>query len=198
MNELSCLLEGILFASGEPVHEEKLMQVLGISRQDLRGLAQNLSQEYDEQKRGFQLIRLEDSYQMVSRAEYGDTIRRALETRRPPSLSAAALEVLSIVAYRQPVTRAYIEQLRGVDSSNTVLNLLDKGLIEGCGRLDVPGRPMIYRTTPAFLRAFSIESLEELPELPELKELEHKREEEQQEEQRRQLLQAQQQKETSE
>lgn len=183
MNELSCLLEGILFASGEPVYEEKLMQVLGVDADMLHRLASNLSDSYDAEKRGFQLIHLQDSYQMVSRAEYADTIRRALEVRRPPSLSAAALEVLSIVAYRQPVTRAYIEQLRGVDSSNTVLTLLDKGLIEGCGRLDVPGRPMIYRTTKAFLRAFSISSLDELPELPELKELEQKREEERAEEQ---------------
>lgn len=179
MNELSCLLEGILFASGEPVYEAKLMQVLGVDADMLHRLAQNLSDSYDAEKRGFQLIHLQDSYQMVSRPEYADTIRRALEVRRAPSLSAAALEVLSIVAYRQPVTRAYVEQLRGVDSSNTILNLLDKGLIEGCGRLDVPGRPMIYRTTQAFLRAFSIESLDELPELPELKELEEKREEEQ-------------------
>ena len=176
MNELSCLLEGILFASGEPVYAQKLMQVLGVDAATLHELAQQLADSYDAEKRGFQLIRLQDSYQMVSRAEYADTIRRALEVRRTPSLSAAALEVLSIVAYRKPVTRAYIEQLRGVDSSNTVLTLLDKGLIEGCGRLDVPGRPMIYRTTPAFLRAFSISSLDELPELPELKELEEKRE----------------------
>ncbi len=176
MNELSRLLEGILFASGEPVYEEKLMQVLGIDADVLHRTAQALSDSYDAEKRGFQLIRLQDSYQMVSRAEYADTIRRALEVRRAPTLSAAALEVLSIVAYRQPVTRAYIEQLRGVDSSNTILTLLDKGLLEGCGRLDVPGRPMIYRTTAAFLRAFSISSLEELPELPELSELERKRE----------------------
>lgn len=176
MNELSCLLEGILFASGEPVHAGKLMQVLGIDADELHRLAGELAASYDAQQRGFQLIQLEDSYQMVSRPQYADVIRRALETRRAPSLSAAALEVLSIVAYRQPVTRAYIEQLRGVDSSNTVLTLLDKGLIEGCGRLDVPGRPMIYRTTPAFLRAFCISSLEELPALPELEDLERKRE----------------------
>lgn len=182
MNELSCLLEGILFASGEPVYEAKLMQVLGITADQLHRLAENLADSYDAEKRGFQLIRLQDSYQMVSRPDYADTIRRALETRRAPGLSAAALEVLSIVAYRQPVTRAYIEQLRGVDSSNTVLTLLDKGLIEGCGRLDVPGRPMIYRTTQAFLRAFSISALEELPDLPELNDLERKREAEQAEE----------------
>lgn len=178
MSDLSCILEGILFASGEPVHESKLVQVLGVPPEEIRRMADGLAQSYDRERRGFCLVRLEDSYQMISRPEYADTIRRALETRRAPSLSAAALEVLSIIAYRQPVTRAYVEQLRGVDSSNTVLTLLDKGLIEGCGRLDVPGRPMIYRTTPAFLRTFSIASLEELPELPELEELERKRAEE--------------------
>lgn len=178
MNELSCLLEGILFASGEPVYEEKLMQVLGITADVLHYLADALSDSYDAEKRGFKLIHLQDSYQMVSRPEYADTIRRALEVRRAPGLSAAALEVLSIVAYRQPVTRAYIEQMRGVDSSNTVLTLLDKGLIESCGRLDVPGKPVIYRTTPAFLRVFSISSLDELPELPELAQLEQQRAEE--------------------
>ena len=176
MMEQLCELEGILFASGEPVHEEKLMQVLGVEQQQLERMITALSDEYDAGQRGMMIVRLDRRYQMVSRPRYAESIRRVLEVRRPPTLSAAALEVLSIIAYRQPVTRAYIEQLRGVDSSNTVLNLLDKGLLEGCGRLDVPGRPMIYRTTPAFLRAFSISSLDELPELPKLKELEEKRE----------------------
>lgn len=152
----------------------------GIDAEQLHQLAQELADSYDAEKRGFQIIRLQDSYQMVSRAEYADTIRRALEVRRTPSLSAAALEVLSIVAYRQPVTRAYIEQLRGVDSSNTVLNLLDKGLLEGCGRLDVRADDDLPHDT-AFLRAFSISSLDELPDLPELRELEEKRESEQEE-----------------
>lgn len=172
MNEQLCELEGILFASGEPVHEEKLMQVLGVTEEVLHRMIEVLSDEYDAGERGMMIVQLDKRYQMVSRPRYAETIRRALETRRPPTLSAAALEVLSIIAYRQPVTRAYIEQLRGVDSSNTVLTLLDKGLVEGCGRLDVPGRPMLYQTTPAFLRTFSITSLEELPELPELEALE--------------------------
>ncbi len=174
MNERLCELESVLFASGEPVHEEKLMQVLGVDENVLRRMIAVLSDEYDAGQRGMMIVRLDQRYQMVSRPCYAETIRRALETRRSPSLSAAALEVLSIVAYRQPVTRAYIEQLRGVDSSNTVLTLLDKGLIEGCGRLDVPGRPMLYQTTTAFLRTFSITSLDELPELPELEALERR------------------------
>jgi segregation and condensation protein B len=167
-------LEAILFASGEPVHEEKLMQVLGVEEEQLHRMITVLSDEYDAEQRGMMVVRLGKRYQMVSRPKYAESIRRVLEVRRPPTLSAAALEVLSIVAYRQPVTRAYIEQLRGVDSSNTVLTLLDKGLIEACGRLDVPGRPMIYQTTTDFLRTFSISSLEELPELPELEELERR------------------------
>ena len=183
MNERLYELEGILFASGEPVHEEKLMQVLGVTQEQLHRMIQVLSDEYDAQKRGMMIVQLDCRYQMVSRPCYAETIRRALETRRPPTLSSAALEVLSIIAYRQPVTRAYIEQLRGVDSSNTVLTLLDKGLIEGCGRLDVPGRPVIYQTTPAFLRTFSISSLDELPELPELEELERRQQEREQGEQ---------------
>ncbi len=174
MNEQLCELEGILFASGEPVHEDKLMQVLGVTQDVLHRMITVLSDEYDAGQRGMMLVQLDKRYQMVSRPRYAETIRRALETRRPPMLSAAALEVLSIIAYRQPVTRAYIEQLRGVDSSNTVLTLLDKGLVEDCGRLDVPGRPMLYRTTPAFLRTFSITSLDELPELPELEALERR------------------------
>ena len=174
MMEQLCELEGILFASGEPVHEEKLMQVLGVEQEQLERMITALSDEYDAGQRGMMIVRLDRRYQMVSRPRYAESIRRVLEVRRPPTLSAAALEVLSIIAYRQPVTRAYIEQLRGVDSSNTVLTLLDKGLIEACGRLDVPGRPMIYQTTPAFLRTFSISSLDELPELPELEELERR------------------------
>lgn len=175
MNERLCELEGVLFASGEPVHEDKLMQVLGIEDPtQLQNMIEALKNEYDGRNRGMMIIQMDHRCQMVSRPCYAETIHRALETRRPPQLTAAALEVLSIVAYRQPVTRAYIEQLRGVDSSNTVLSLLDKGLIEGCGRLELPGRPMIYQTTPAFLRTFSISSLDELPELPELDELERR------------------------
>lgn len=172
MTELECILEGILFSAGEPVACSKLMQVLEISAEQLNQAAKQLSQRYDEEHRGMMIVRLDDRYQMCSRPQYADYIRAALETRRPPMLSNAALEVLAIVAYRQPVTRAFIEQLRGVDSSNTVLSLVDKGLIEGCGRLDVPGRPMLYRTTAAFLRTFSLTDLSQLPSLPELGEAE--------------------------
>ena len=109
-----------------------------------------------------------DKVQLCSRPVHAPAIRRALETRRPPSLSAAALEVLTVVAYRQPVTRAYIEQLRGVDSGGTISGLVEKGLIEEVGRLDVPGRPVVFGTTDTFLRTFGITSLKQLPDLPEL------------------------------
>lgn len=166
--EPESILEAILFASGEAISEDKLCQVLDLTRAKLQELCKKLSDKYDFEQRGIMLVKLENKYQMCSRPIYAEYIRQALESRRPPSLSAAALEVLSIVAYRQPVTRAFIEQLRGVDSSNTVLSLVDKELIEECGKLDVPGKPRLYRTTPNFLRVFSISSLDELPELPEL------------------------------
>ena len=116
------------------------------------------------------LLRIEDKLQLASRPMYGPYVRRVTESRRPPALSPAALEVLTIIAYRQPVTRAFIDQLRGVDSSNTVSSLAEKGLIEEAGRLDVPGKPMLFRTTDQFLRSFSLASIEDLPALPALEE----------------------------
>ena len=129
-----------------------------------------LSDGYDYDRRGIRLIRLEDSLQLCTRTEYADYIRRALETRKAPQLSQAALEVLAIIAYRQPVTKAYIEQVRGVDSSNTVNTLAEKGLIEECGRLDVPGRPMLFRTTDDFLRSFGLSGVADLPPLSQFQE----------------------------
>ncbi|MCX7614164.1 MAG: SMC-Scp complex subunit ScpB [Clostridiales bacterium] len=163
IQEIESAIEGILFASGDPVSIDKLCTVLEIDRVDMDKIVQNLSDYFRFNRRGIQLIRLENSLQLCTRPEYADVIRKALETRRQPMLSNAALEVLSIIAYRQPITRAYIEQVRGVDSSGTVSNLLEKELIEECGKLDVPGRPTLFRTTPTFLRAFGISSVEELP-----------------------------------
>lgn len=162
------ILEGILFAAGDAVSIDRLQEVLDISRDSLLLALANLENQYDFDRRGIMLVRMENKVQLCSRPDYADYIRRATENRRAPSLSVAALEVLSIVAYRQPVTRAFIEQLRGVDSGGTVAMLSEKGLIEECGRLDVPGRPILFRTTAAFLRTFSIKSLSELPSLPEL------------------------------
>lgn len=165
INELECALEAVLFASGESVSESKLCAILGIERAALRQLAGSLADYYDYNRRGIKLLHLEDRYQLCSRADYSEPVRNALETRKVQTLSPSALEVLAIIAYKQPVTKSYVEQVRGVDSSYTVGSLADKGLIEDCGRLDVPGRPVLYRTTEAFLRAFGMESLAQLPQL---------------------------------
>lgn len=161
-------MEAILFASGDPVPIEKLAQVLEIEREDVIDCAESLSQEYKKRDAGICVRRLEDSYQLCSQPEYADLIVKMMRHRKPPKLSQAALEVLAIVAYFQPVTRAYIEDVRGVDSSYSVSVLAERGLIETCGRLDVPGRPMLFRTTDAFLRVMGIEQLEDLPALPEI------------------------------
>lgn len=168
MNALQATLEAILFAAGDPLPVERLAQAAEAELDAVRAALDALAAQYDRENRGVMLVRLEDKAQLCSRPAYGDAVRRALERRKPPRLSPAALEVLTVVAYRQPVTRAYIEQLRGVDSGGALLGLIDKGLIAEAGRLDVPGRPILYRTTDAFLRAFSLASLSDLPALPEL------------------------------
>jgi segregation and condensation protein B len=162
-------LEAILFASGDSVSEEKLCSVLGTDIDTLTNIARSLSDYYDYNRRGIKLIKMDNRYQLCSRADYGREVRNVLETRRRPVLTQSALEVLAIIAYRQPVTKAYVEQVRGVDSDYTIGSLIDKGLIEACGRLDVPGRPILYKTTEVFLRSFGISSLDTLPELPDLK-----------------------------
>jgi len=166
LKELQAALEGILFASGEPVAAERLCTGLDIDRQTLDQVAQHLMDEYSFQHRGIRLVKLESSYQLCSAPEYADYIRKTLESRKPAKLSQSALEVLAVFAYYQPTTRAYVDQIRGVDSSYTVGLLLERDLIEECGRLAVPGRPILYRTTKNFLRSFNLTTLEELPELP--------------------------------
>ncbi len=156
-------LEAILFAAGDSMPAEKLCAVLNIDRQELEACVSELADFYDYNMRGIRLVRLDDRYQLVSRAEYAEVVRKALESGRPPVLSQSALEVLAIIAYKQPVTRAYIDQVRGVDSGHTLASLADKGLIASCGRLDVPGRPNLYGTTEKFLRSFSLADLEQLP-----------------------------------
>ena len=161
--ETDHIIESILFASGDPFPIERLMALLDLSREEVEASARRLGDGYAFEHRGIRLLRLEDSLQLASAPENGDLVRRALDTRKPARLSPAALEVLAIAAYFQPVTRTYIEQIRGVDSSYTVGLLVDKGFLEPCGRLDAPGRPMQFRTTAAFLRTFGLRSLEELP-----------------------------------
>ena len=164
--ELASVLEGILFASGEPVDVGRLAFALELDRETTEQLLQHLADYYAYERRGMRLIRMDDAYQLISAPEYGEVIRRACEIRKPAKLSQSALEVLTIVAYYQPTTRAYIDQIRGVDSAYTVGLLLERHLIEECGKLQVPGRPRLYRTTKEFLRAFHLSSLEELPEMP--------------------------------
>ena len=165
---IECAIEAILFASGEPVKTSRIAAVLGAEHQDIEDAANRIRDRYSFEQRGIRLLRLDDTLQLCSSPEFADIIRRALEVRKPPQLSQPALEVLSIIAYFQPVTRAYIEQVRGVDSSYTVGLLTDRGLVEASGRLAAPGRPMLYKTTHGFLRAFGLESLGELPELPQI------------------------------
>jgi len=165
-HEVESAIEAILFVSGEPVKISRIADVLGVSEDEIELAGDRLRDNYSFVRRGIRLVRLEDTLQLCSSPEYADYIRRALETRKPPQLSQPALEVLSIIAYFGPVTKAYIEQIRGVDSSYTVGLLQDRELVESCGRLAAPGRPMLYRTTHVFLRTFGIESLRELPDLP--------------------------------
>ena len=166
MKEIEAAVEGILFASGEPVGIDRVCVALDLDKSTAELVLQRLQDYYSYERRGIRLLKMEDSYQLCSAPEYGDQIRKAFEIRKPAKLSQPALEVLTIIAYYQPTTRAYVDQIRGVDSSYTVGLLLDRHLIEECGRLQVPGRPRLYRTTQAFLRAFHLNSLEDLPQLP--------------------------------
>ena len=166
--ELRNAVEAILFASGEPVSAERLALVLDADREDILDAAAALEEEYRAGGRGIRLVRLNDDLQMHSAPEFAGAITRALEQRRAPRLSQASLEVLAIVAYFQPVTRAYIEQMRGLDSSYTVGVLTERGMIEPCGHLETVGRPTLYRTTDLFLRSVGASTLEDLPPLPEL------------------------------
>jgi len=168
MKEIESAIEGILFASGEPVHAERICVALELDRSTVEQLLQKLMDYYAYERRGIRLLHIEDTWQLCSSPDYADAIRKAFEIRKPAKLSQPALEVLTIIAYYQPTTRAYVDQIRGVDSSYTIGLLLDRKLIEECGRLQVPGRPRLYRTTRQFLRAFHLTSLDDLPEMPDL------------------------------
>jgi len=168
--DITSAIEGILFAAGEPVALSRLGQILEIDDKAVEYAVFQLEKHYNEGERGIRLLRIEDSVQLCSAPEYVEVIRRVLEKRRTPQLGPTALEVLAIIAYFQPVTRAYVERIRGVDSSYTVGVLQSRGLIEQCGQLQVPGRPSLFRTTKTFLRAFGLTAIAELPPLPDLEE----------------------------
>ena len=166
LHEVRSAMEGILFAAGEPVNIDRICLALELDKPTAEQVLQELGDYYAFERRGIRLVRMENCYQLCSAPDYADIIRKAFEIRKPAKLSQPALEVLTIIAYYQPTTRAYVDQVRGVDSSYTMGLLQERKLIEECGRLQVPGRPRLYRTTKEFLRVFHLSSLEELPEMP--------------------------------
>ncbi|MBQ2742632.1 MAG: SMC-Scp complex subunit ScpB [Oscillospiraceae bacterium] len=170
--EIERAVEAILFATGDPVELSRIAEILDVDEPSLERIITNLRDYYDFEQRGVRIVKLDNSYQMCSAPQYAEYIRKALETKKAPRLSPPLLEVLSVIAYRQPVTRAYVEQVRGVDCSYSITSLTEKGLIRESGRLDVPGKPILYRTTKDFLRVFGLESLNDLPELPEFSDTE--------------------------
>lgn len=165
--ELKAAVEAILFASGGAVPLDRIAQALEQKKSDVLAQIESLQQEYNKDTRGLTIIKLENSYQMCNKKEYGEYIRKVMDLRRNTPLSQAAMEVLAVVAYNQPVTKAFVEQVRGVDCSGVIGSLTTKELIEEKGRLELPGRPLLYGTTENFLRCFQIDSIENLPPLPE-------------------------------
>ncbi len=156
-------LEAVLFAGGEPVSLERLAQIFDITKVEAGIIADQLEERLFSEHSSFELCRLDDAVQLCTKKEYAEPVQKLLEIKRTAPISKAALEALAIVAYRQPVTKTYIEQVRGVDCSGIISTLIQRELIEECGRLDAPGRPILYQTTPNFLRCFGLQSLEELP-----------------------------------
>lgn len=165
-NNLTGTLEAILFAAGEPLEIDKIAGVMEIDEDAVCKLCEQLNNEYDRRAAGITVLRLKNKLQMCTRKEYFSYVRAALEIKRNAPLSQAAFEVLAVIAYNQPVTKSFIEQVRGVDCSGVVSSLCEKGLIEEQGRLDLPGRPLLYGTTDSFLRCFGMSSLGELPPIP--------------------------------
>ena len=161
--ELERAIEAILFAAGERVEIARLAATLETDPDEVERTADALADKLAFERRGIRILKLEKGYQMVSSGEMADYVTKALETRKPPKLSSSQLEALTIIAYYQPATKAMVEQIRGVDSSYSISSLMNKKLIEEAGRLNVPGRPIQYKTTPDFLRTFGLSSLEELP-----------------------------------
>lgn len=156
-------LEAVLFASGEPSETVRLAESVGVDVKIIPSMVKLLNERYSEYGGGLCIKKLEDSYQMCSREEFSANVRTALEKKRSSPLSSAGMEALTVIAYNQPVSKGFVENVRGVDSSSVINNLVEKGLVEEAGRLDVPGKPVVYRTTPVFLRTFGLSSLADLP-----------------------------------
>ena len=164
-NDIIAAAEAILFACGSPVEADRLTEILEITTEELNAICEVLTERYEDSAYGITLVKLDDSFQLCTKPFVAEKVKKALELRKAPPLSKAALEVLAIIAYNQPVTRSFIEMVRGVDSSYIISGLADKGLVASCGCLDAPGKPLLYATTDNFLRCFGLESLEELPEM---------------------------------
>lgn len=165
-DNLVSTIEAMLFASGDPVEASKLAEVLDIDIETVEKMLGHLSALYDERSSGLMIIRIDNKYQICTREKYSEEVRKLMEIKKNTPLSNAAFEVLAVIAYNKAVTRSFIEQVRGVDCSGPISSLVQKGLIEEKGRMDLPGRPLIYGTTDRFLRCFSLNSLEDLPDLP--------------------------------
>lgn len=171
MNELQAAVEAILFAAGEPLEVERIAQALEQDKEIVESVLISLKKSLDDTNSGICLVQMDELYQLCTRQEYAEQVRAVLEIKKNSPLSNAAFEVLAVIAYNQPVTKAFIEQVRGVDCSGVIQTLILKGLVEERGRLELPGRPLIYGTTPEFLKCFCVTNLDELPELPDHEEL---------------------------
>ncbi len=156
-------IEAILFASGEPIELYRLSEASGVETGSIPDIIRLLNERYSDNESGICIKKLDSSYQMCTNEKYSGQIRAALETKRSTPLSNAAMEALTIIAYNQPVSKGFVENVRGIDSSSVINNLVEKGLVEEAGRLDVPGKPIVYRTTPVFLRSFGLSSVADLP-----------------------------------
>ena len=161
--ELECKAEAVLFGAGESVTAAEMAGALGIDTAAARQIVMRLAESYDAENRGVKIIMLDDAFQMCTREAYASCVRLVIEPKRKKELSSSALETLSVIAYHQPITKSRVEMIRGVDSSYSVLKLMERGLIDEAGRLDAPGRPILYKTTEEFLRCFGLASLEALP-----------------------------------
>ena len=170
VNEMQAAAEAMLFACGEPVEIDRIAEILEIDVENAESLVLNIAAKYDESNSGIRIVKMDKKYQICTRKEYAEQVRDILDMKKNAPLSQAAFEVLAVVAYNQPITKAYIEQVRGVDCSGVISTLCQKGLIEEVGRLELPGRPLIYGTTAEFLKCFCINSLDDLPDIPELNE----------------------------
>ncbi len=170
VNEMQAAAEAMLFACGEPLEIDRIAEILEIDAENAESLVLNIAAKYDDSNSGIKIVKMDKKYQICTRKEYAEQVRDILDMKKNAPLSQAAFEVLAVVAYNQPITKAYIEQVRGVDCSGVISTLCQKGLIEEVGRLELPGRPLIYGTTAEFLKCFCINSLDDLPDIPEINE----------------------------